>query len=220
VAQQTAFAQQTMVAQQAAAQSTQDAMSSTAAAAAQQTAQAATATAAAQRAATASAATATASAVAVQQTASAATATARAAVTLTPSPTRIVLLETLQVPASGAAVSSRTSLKSGVSYRLRASGTITVDCCAAQGDAEWVRFPNGQVSHTCGTTPDVMFGIGVNDTGKDASRTPFWGAFNSARVYEIGFVGLGAPITLDYHDCFYHDNSGSLTVEILGPPTN
>lgn len=128
-----------------------------------------------------------------------------------------VLLETVSVPANGTTVVSQSVLANGITYYLKASGTVTVDCCAGQGDAEWFQFPGGSVASSCGTTPDVDAGIGVDDPVEDPSKSPNWGAFNAAHVYVVSFVGKGATIALDYHDCFYHDNAGSLTVEIYGP---
>src|SRR3954469_21587039 len=68
------------------------------------------------------------------------------------------LLETLFVPADGSVVTSEAVLETGVPYLVRVSGTVTIDCCNDQGDAEWQQFPNG-VTSTCGTDPDVDMGV-------------------------------------------------------------
>jgi hypothetical protein len=128
------------------------------------------------------------------------------------------VLETILVAANGSPVHSQTVLKNNTSYQLRASGTVTVDCCGAVGDAEWVLFPSGAINPTCGTTPDVHFGIGVNDTSRGATKSPNWGPYNSSHTYVITFNGTGSTITFDYHDCVYSDNTGSLKVEIIGVP--
>jgi len=126
--------------------------------------------------------------------------------------------ETITVPMDGSSVSSTFPLDGGAHYKLRASGQA-VSGGPGFGDAEYV-FDNGltTVIDRCGGNSDgVDLGIGVNDTQNGNNKLPFWGALNVAHVYVVDFVGQGAPIILNYHDCNYSDNSGSLTVEVWKP---
>jgi hypothetical protein len=127
-------------------------------------------------------------------------------------------LETIQVPADGTPVTSQTVLESDVTYQLRASGTVPIGFLT-QADAEWqvIGPPFNIVGSTCGTIPDVDIGIGIDDTVNSPAKFPSWGPFNATRIYTVDFVGTGSAITLNFHDCFYFDNSGSLTVEIIRP---
>jgi hypothetical protein len=135
------------------------------------------------------------------------------------------LLETVTVPCtSSKAVKSKTTLKVGVQYRLRASGT----CLNGQYplDAEYANFaydptdPTNLTSITdrCGANyANTEWGIGIDDPTIDSTKTPKWGTYTPTHVYEIDFAGKGAPISLNFHDCRYDDNAGSLTVEIYCP---
>lgn len=128
------------------------------------------------------------------------------------------VLETIAVPSDGSSVSSSTSLASGTTYWIRASGAMVIGtiCSHPDADAEYYCFSQGAPTDICaGFGPTVDNGIGINDSTNDSAKFPFWGLYNPAHVYTIAFVGLGAPIALNYHDCVYGDNSGSLTVEIL-----
>jgi hypothetical protein len=71
------------------------------------------------------------------------------------------------------------------------------------------------IDHCFGLPSEVDFGIGVDDAIIDNVKSPFGGAFDTSHVYVVDLQGLGRPIMLNYHDCFYLDNSGSLTVEIF-----
>ena len=55
----------------------------------------------------------------------------------------------------------------------------------------------------------------MNDPTIDNTKTPVWRSFNPAHVYSADIIGGGTYLTLNYHDCFYPDNSGSLKVEIF-----
>jgi hypothetical protein len=142
-------------------------------------------------------------------------------------PAGFVLVETIPVPRFGAVRTSTAVLQSGVTYKLRASGTITVadgsPCPFA--DAEFERF-DASGSDSCGIFGDLAFdgtdtGIGVNDSVLDGAKFPKWGAYTTSHEYTIDFVGLGAPITVMYHDCpgCTGDNTGpnTLQLEIFAP---
>jgi hypothetical protein len=122
-------------------------------------------------------------------------------------------LEQLEVPTNGATGTSQTVLAAGVTYTLRASGTFRIggpgDGLADADFADFSNPPSSLLDRCNGTGVD--FGISVNGI-KLA-----WGAFSATHVYELPFVGTGAPITVGYDDCNFGDNSGSLGLEILGP---
>lgn len=130
------------------------------------------------------------------------------------------LLERVRVPCSGASVVSSTVLRAGVTYVLRASGTCRLGPNNT-GDAEYAFQtinPANPVYIIDKCSPSgIDLGIGVNDPTVDGSKTPHWGAYSLSHVYTTGFTGNGAPITLNYHDCYFPDNQGELTVEILCP---
>jgi hypothetical protein len=130
----------------------------------------------------------------------------------------MTLLETLSVPVDGSSVRSTTTLTSGQLYRFRASGTFIIGG-PGFADAEYSFPANNSFSfNNCNNSPSgVDLGIGISDSINDNSKFPFWGAFNPLHVYDTVMVGQGFPVDLNYHDCNYGDNSGSLTVEIFGP---
>lgn len=152
----------------------------------------------------------------------------------TPSPTSgttpagFFLQETVPVPVTGGSVFSstvraggvvsRTTLVSGTTYKIRASGTFVIGG-PGFGDAEYAFdvLNQNEINNCFGLLTGTDIGIGIDDTVNDSSKLPFWGPFDPSHVYTIDFVGLGARIELNYHDCAYGDNSGSLTVEIFAP---
>lgn len=127
--------------------------------------------------------------------------------------------ETISVPVDGHSVTSEMTLQSGRLYLLRAAGTFYIGAYPSVGDAEYAYDPaSGHIQLHCANDPSqTELGIGVNDSVPDSNKFPHWGPFNQSHVYVIGFVGKGAPITLNYHDCNYADNTGALSVAIYGP---
>ncbi len=112
---------------------------------------------------------------------------------------------------------SLTTLQNGVTYKIRGCGTVALanDGRPDDGDAEYQFEPTPDHMPANNVPPNcVDVGIGINDTVNDASKFPSWGAFSPTHNYTINFIGLGAPIGLDFHDCF-GDNVGSLTVLIF-----
>ena len=136
-------------------------------------------------------------------------------------PPGYVLVETIVVPVDGSVVSSATTLAAGVTYKVRASGTFSVGGPGdGRGDAEYANFSNppGSLQDVCGAgTAGEDLGIGVNDTVNDSRKSPGWGAYDPTHEYTVDAPGTGARLQLNYHDCLYSDNSGSLTVEIFSP---
>jgi hypothetical protein len=120
------------------------------------------------------------------------------------------------VPVDGRTVTSATTLVRGRLYILRASGTFYIGAALPIGDAEYAYNPTTYaLQQHCGSVPSgVALGLGVDDPAPQSVKVPFWGPFNLAHVYTIGFIGRGAPIRLTYHDCYYPDNVGALTVRI------
>ena len=121
------------------------------------------------------------------------------------------VVDTLTVPADGSDVVSTFVLQNGVGYRLRASGTCIVRQ-GDEGDAEWYDFTDPK---TLDTNLTIDVGIGIDDPIVDGTKTPDWGPYTASHVYEVEFAGKGAPITANYHDPVYSNNSGELTVEVL-----
>ena len=134
-------------------------------------------------------------------------------------------METVTVPCSGAPALSTTSLQAGVTYVLRASGTCTIAYVrplAPDADAEYAFQPSdpgnlGWVTDICPGPSGYELGIGIDDATFDGTKTPKWGAYSPTHVYTIGFLGKGAPISVNYHDCVHRDNIGSLQVAIICP---
>jgi hypothetical protein len=135
------------------------------------------------------------------------------------------LQEIVLVPVTGATVSSLSTLENGAHYKLRALGTATVTVPSfgftyQKGDAEYgfgdPPFPFlGDYADGCFFGMDV--GLAINDQSNGSQKTPFWGSYNTAHAYTVDFTGLGAPISLNYHDCIHSGNDGVLTVEIFRP---
>lgn len=133
------------------------------------------------------------------------------------------LLETVTVPVDGSSVWATTSLVNGIIYKVRALGTFNGAGSGNLGDAEYGNFSNppGSVEDNCYSDPNgTDLGIGINDTLNDNSKNPHWGAYSASHSYVVELAGQGATIGLNYHDCYYPDNSGSLTVEIWQPNTS
>ena len=125
------------------------------------------------------------------------------------------LLESLVVPVTGASVVSTNSLAAGESYKIRASGTMqTDDSPLILADAEYASFL-APIDNT--NTGNVDLGIAINDTVNDSDKPPSWGPYDASHIYTVDFVGLGAPVSFNFHDSFYPDNAGSLTIEVFAP---
>jgi hypothetical protein len=134
------------------------------------------------------------------------------------------LQETLQVPVTGAQVSSQSPLLQGVLYKLRALGHVAVrvpgpsGSTLSQADAEYAfgaAIPFRKLS--AGSCMGVDVGLAANDTGHGAQKSPSWGAFNPAHVYTVDFTGLGAPLAMSFHVCTSAGSAGTLTVQIFRP---
>jgi hypothetical protein len=122
------------------------------------------------------------------------------------------VVETMQVDsASSNALTSQTMLANGVTYRLRASGTVTNVIDDKQGDADWWDFG---VPKDNGCCEDI--GLGIDDlVVNDLDTQPNWGAYSATHVYEVDWIGTGATITALYQDTYYGNNIGTITLDIL-----
>lgn len=122
------------------------------------------------------------------------------------------VVETLMVDSANSnALTSTTVLAASVTYRLRASGTVTNVIDDKQGDADWWDFNDPKDDGCC---EDI--GLGINDLVVDDLDTqPDWGAYNATHIYEVEWVGAGATISALYQDTFYGNNVGTITLEIL-----
>jgi hypothetical protein len=138
---------------------------------------------------------------------------------LSPRAEEFAPVETLVVPTNGSSATSVMTLESGALYKIRASGTFHIGGGGdSTGDAEYADFgeiPTSVIDNCGDSTSGVDLGLGINDAVNDSLKSPKWGPFSADHVYTVDFVGLGAPVTLNYHDCNYEDNVGFLTVEIL-----
>jgi hypothetical protein len=130
-----------------------------------------------------------------------------------------VLLETLTVESNGNTVQSSFALEAGSSYRLIVSGEIVTrddDVGRFNGDADY--WYGGIFGANDGFN-GVDFGVAIDDSDIDGERSPDWGEFADSHVYQATMSGTGAQLTAQYHDHDYDNgNSGSLTLEIWGPP--
>ena len=137
------------------------------------------------------------------------------------------LLDTINVPCKGTIVKSSFTLAKGVHYKVQASGMCYLGYkghpnLGPDGDAEYgfdgFNAKNlGAVIDRCPSSSDL--GIGIDHAKIELTKTPNWGVYNSSHIYSIDFAGKGEPISLNYHDCAFSDNQGTLTVEIFCPPT-
>jgi len=135
-------------------------------------------------------------------------------------PVEPVLLDTLTVSVTtNVPVQSSVVLAAGQTYRLVASGTAVVrddDLGRYMGDADywWGGIFDGQDSYN-----GVDYGLAIDDTHVDDSRSPDWGPFADSHVYETTMPGTGSVLSAVFFDSNYNNgNSGSLTLEIWGPP--
>lgn len=130
-----------------------------------------------------------------------------------------VLLETLTVESNGNTVQSSFPLLAGVSYRLVVAGDIVVrddELGRYRGDAD---YWYGGLFEGEDSFNGVDYGVAIDDTDVDGERSPDWGEFADSHNYETTFAGTGSQLTAQYHDSNYgNGNSGSLSLEIWGPP--
>jgi hypothetical protein len=135
------------------------------------------------------------------------------------------LLDTVTVPVNSFSEFSRFTLRTGVAYLLKASGTFKTGLPPlAGGDAEYafdMADPSnaGKAKDRCGDpgNEDDM-GIAINSGAQQYNKYPKWGAYNSAHIYTTTYTpGYDGVVGFSYHDCNPGANSGSLTLEVYCP---
>ena len=122
------------------------------------------------------------------------------------------LYETLTIPGTGEIVTSTFVPLAGVTYRLRASGFVEIAAGPRSSDAEYFDFPVSMSDLTANNLVDM--GLAIDDTVADTTKTR-WGPYADNHEYVIDYVGTGAPLTAQFHDDYYLNNAGSMTLEIL-----
>ena len=120
--------------------------------------------------------------------------------------------ETLSIPGTGGIVTSTFVPAAGVTYRLRASGFVQIAAGPRSSDAEYYDFPVSMTDNTANNLVDM--GLAIDDTVADTTKTR-WGPYADNHVYVIYYLGTGAPLTAQFHDDYYPNNAGSMTLEIL-----
>ncbi|HUS63428.1 MAG TPA: hypothetical protein VMZ28_02755 [Kofleriaceae bacterium] len=133
------------------------------------------------------------------------------------------LVEHIDVPVQNAPiVASNTTLTTGTTYELRASGTVVLsDAQNLSADAEywWQDTSPGTTADSASfgdTTIDV--GLAINDTVVDGTTNPAWGPFAATHIYSFLYVGEGTTITAQFHDLNAANNSGTLSLDIYTAP--
>ena len=129
------------------------------------------------------------------------------------------LVETVTIQtASTTAASSMTTFASGVTYRLRVSGSFTCTTYGAPADAEYWIDTNTSPTTPLDTAPtmngSVDFGLAIDDLSVNSTKTPHWGAYASNHIYEALYTGRGQPLQALLYDSQYNNNSGTLKLEI------
>ena len=137
--------------------------------------------------------------------------------------TEPALVEHIDVPAQNAPiVASNTTLTTGTSYELRASGTIVLsDTQNLSADAEywWADATPGTTMDTAALgDDDIDVGLAINDTVVDDNANPAWGPFAASHTYSFIYVGEGTTITAQFHDLNAANNSGTLSLDIYTVP--
>lgn len=134
-------------------------------------------------------------------------------------PVAPVLLETLTIQATGEVVTSSVVLSADASYTLVASGEVVVndDGFSADSDYWW---DDGIPGLGFDGFDGVDYGLAINDLDVDGTRSPDWGEFSpDSHSYQTTMPGTDGVLTAQFHDRDYDNgNSGSLSLEIWGPP--
>lgn len=114
-----------------------------------------------------------------------------------------VVLDSFSVPSNGSSKASAYVLRTGLEYRLQASGTHTI-ARGRSGDAQFYQKKGTGDWDTLGVRLEAS---GVSD----------WGAYSGDHAYAAAVSGSGAKVSAKILDSDYTDNSGSLNLKVLGP---
>jgi len=108
------------------------------------------------------------------------------------------VIETVQVPASGAAISSKTLLDAGELFLLEATGTV--DLGTSLADAEFGGFMTGGTGQDLVAGTDVGVDVGIKvervPNGATAGRKKWFGAFRADHTYYMTVTGAGTALTM------------------------
>lgn len=125
------------------------------------------------------------------------------------------LIETVDVPAQGAVISSVYPLILGANYVLKARGIAD-----AQNQTPSIWF-DAECSNNTGISSSWVDGVeGYESYGLDLldlkvnNQFVDWGSCNPAHEYEKTMVGTGSNTTFQIYDVYYPNNSGNLFVDI------
>ena len=123
------------------------------------------------------------------------------------------VIETFNISCGGAAVVSTTTLLTGTTYRVRAEGQCIANSGSnSRADAEYIGY---NLTVPTDIYMGVDTGIAINDASPGSLKQPRWGSYATDHVYQVPWVGAGAPITVRYHEEDVANNTGLLTFSIL-----
>jgi hypothetical protein len=130
-------------------------------------------------------------------------------------------LETLEVPASGAAVTSKTSLTAGELYLLKAWGEV--DLGSQKIDAEYGFGASAPADEASGIDLGVDIGVlqihpavHTTPTPPGPGRMKWFGAFRDDHVYYMTLTGEGKPLSIKLtKPAGAADGSGTIAVALL-----
>jgi hypothetical protein len=117
----------------------------------------------------------------------------------------------ITVPYTGVAVLTPV-LTAGQVYRVQVSGAAPTNATHSV-DAEY-DFLTATPATFADNNATVDVGLSIDDATTDLSKSPKWGPYNPAHIYEQQIVGQGRPASLLMQDSVYGDNSGAVTVVI------
>lgn len=119
------------------------------------------------------------------------------------------VLETLQVPSDGSRVSSTIALQNGVNYEIVVSGIYYTGTPIQNNQADAMYASHDQwVTHVTDQS-----GLYIDSWNLGSKQ---WGDYNSNHIYRYSLAGNGSQVNFWIYSSSYHDNSGSLTIQILG----
>lgn len=132
-------------------------------------------------------------------------------------PVEPVLLETLTIDShSTVPVESTVVLLAGASYRLVAAGVVAIRDDGWSGDADY--YWDDDTPWLVGDDIGVDIGLAVNDADGSGARSPDWGDYTDSHVYQATMPGSDSVLSAVFFDPDNSNDSGSLTLEIWGPP--
>ncbi|HEU5060890.1 MAG TPA: hypothetical protein VFU21_30375 [Kofleriaceae bacterium] len=133
-----------------------------------------------------------------------------------PDASSLDLVERVMVPSDCTVVTSQKLLAAGVGHQLVISGLVQVGAeVLADADYFWNRATPADIRDL---SADIDLGVAIDDPDVDAERLPDWGAYRDDHRYQVEIIGQGAAIQAQFHDTQCGNNSGFLTLDILGPP--